>query len=122
MLTVTPYLIIPYSTGIKRTDKYTFDTYHDSNSSWELKISGKRKFRSDHSSAKLFCSGVPVRRSLFSMGMCFSSFRSLHFVFFSRCPCIRNMIIQSYKQKEHVSKAVVLVCKENHELIRIVDH
>lgn len=35
--------------------------------------SGRRKFRRDQSSAKLFCSGVPVSSSLLSVGIIFSS-------------------------------------------------
>lgn len=67
------------------------DTHHDSNSSLDEKISGKIKFNNDQSSAKLFCSGVPVRSSLFSTVMCFNSFSSLHFEFFNLCPFKKNM-------------------------------
>lgn len=37
------------------------------------KTSGRRKLRRDQSSAKLFCSGVPVSSSLLSVGSTFSS-------------------------------------------------
>lgn len=37
------------------------------------KTSGRRKLSRDQSSAKLFCSGVPVRSSLLSVGSIFSS-------------------------------------------------
>jgi hypothetical protein len=44
------------------------------------------KFNNDQSSAKLFCRGVPVNRSLFSTGKYFNSLISLHFAFFNLCP------------------------------------
>lgn len=45
------------------------------------KTSGRRKLRRDQSSAKLFCSGVPVNNSLLSVGSNFSSRTSRQFRF-----------------------------------------
>jgi hypothetical protein len=39
------------------------DENHPSNSSLDENISGNKKFRRLHSSARLFCKGVPVKRS-----------------------------------------------------------
>lgn len=46
------------------------------------KTSGSRKLRRDHSSARLFCSGVPVSSNLLSVGSRFSSLtnRQLRFL------------------------------------------
>ena len=44
------------------------------------------KFNNDHSSAKLFYRGVPVKRSLLSACKCFNSFTSLYLKFFNLCP------------------------------------
>lgn len=77
-------------------------TDHDSNSSWDWKISGKMKFNNDQSSAKLFCRGVPVNRSLFSTGKCFNSLSNLHFEFFSRCPFRKKVIVRAYIYKHSI--------------------
>lgn len=60
--------------------------YHDSNSSCDAKMSGRIKFNSDHSSDKLFCRGVPVSRSLFSIFKYLSSLSNLHLWFFNLWP------------------------------------
>mmetsp|Transcript_31717 Transcript_31717/g.80864 ORF Transcript_31717/g.80864 Transcript_31717/m.80864 type:complete len:218 (-) Transcript_31717:1047-1700(-) len=64
-----------------------------SKSDMEEKTSGMRKLSSDHSSLRLFCSGVPDSSSLFSAGMVLSSRMSLHWKFFRRCPSSTTMYL-----------------------------
>mmetsp|Transcript_39258 Transcript_39258/g.65948 ORF Transcript_39258/g.65948 Transcript_39258/m.65948 type:complete len:226 (-) Transcript_39258:17-694(-) len=65
-------------------------TSEKSNQLWNwprlLKTSGRIKCSSDHSSLRLFCSGVPDSSSLLAVGMLRSSRISMQLLFFSRWP------------------------------------
>lgn len=71
--------------------------YHDSNSSWDENMSGRIKFNNDQSSAKLFCKGVPVNKSLFSTFKSLRSLTNLHLAFFNLCPFKNKEIKQLSK-------------------------
>jgi hypothetical protein len=64
------YLIISsffFSRSASLNSRFDFAprSNHSSKSSLDWKISGRRKFNNDHNSCRLFCSGVPVKSSLY---------------------------------------------------------
>mmetsp|Transcript_29864 Transcript_29864/g.74636 ORF Transcript_29864/g.74636 Transcript_29864/m.74636 type:complete len:235 (-) Transcript_29864:978-1682(-) len=70
---------------------------HCSNVSDELKILGRRKLSSAHSSCSEFCSGVPVSSTRRSASYCSSVALSLDAAFFIRCPS--SMMMYLYRNR-----------------------
>mmetsp|Transcript_30485 Transcript_30485/g.85349 ORF Transcript_30485/g.85349 Transcript_30485/m.85349 type:complete len:334 (+) Transcript_30485:1185-2186(+) len=79
----------------------------DSKSLKLVKMSGSRKFKRLQSSARLFCKGVPVSKSLFALWMDLSSRRSLQSKFFSRCPSSTTMYFHMYLCRKGRSRITI---------------
>ena len=74
-------------------------------------ISGSRKLSKDHSSERLFCRGVPVRRSLLEALKAFKVLMSLQLRFLMRCPSSTTRYFHSWSWKylrslRHISNEV----------------
>ena len=81
------------------------------------KTSGRRKLRRDQSSAKLFCSGVPVSSSLLSVGNIFSSrtSRQLRFLILWPSSTIRYFHWKRWS-REQTSAGFLYSTRENRNM------
>mmetsp|Transcript_7922 Transcript_7922/g.13641 ORF Transcript_7922/g.13641 Transcript_7922/m.13641 type:complete len:252 (+) Transcript_7922:232-987(+) len=80
---------------------------HASKSSLTLNSSGMRKLSRDHSSLRLFCSGVPDSSRRFSAGMVRSSLMSLQSQFFKRWPSSTAMYCHLILVKKAMSAMMI---------------